>query len=811
MTPKQLGLPLLGVLIGLMACTPQKAPVQMTWELLGNDSTGICRSALTLHNISRHEIASDWALYYNQMSVAPLANEQEQVHITQIMASYHSLTPTALFEPLAPHQSRTFILRHKGSITRLSGMPQGAFWVQGDQKPQKVTIEAVVSNDRHEYRKPFDRYEYADGDFCYRFNEPFQPRSEYKESVLPVLPTPKQVWQGAKREDLDTVVSVQAEPRFQKEALYLQAQLEALGIRCEQEHGMPIILEGESDFLLEKEGYYLSIEDTSVVMTGADEAGMFYACQTLLQLFENQQLGHPIGYQYRIIDYPELPYRGQMIDLARNYMGRDELYKLIDEMARYKLNVLHLHLSDDEGWRLQIRALPELTEVGSRRGYTTDERDCLYPAYCGGFDPDDLTSPANGYLSEEDYIQLLQYANERHITVVPEMDMPAHSRAAIKSMEARYERYKASDSLKANEYLLTDKDDQSVYESAQHYTDNALCVGKSSCLHFVETVLDALLEMHQKAGVPLRYFHAGGDEIPKGAWEKSPICQSKMQELGLETTADLKDYFMQEVSHLAAQKGVQLLGWEDIALRGKQANLHIDPQVICYCWNSVPNNGQDDPTYVLANAGFRVVCCGVTNVYLDMAYCNHEEEQGLNWGGYTNAYTAFQLQPYSIYQSVPKNAKGTGEPRLQEAKRGNIYGVLGALWAETLRTPQQAERYLFPKLLGLAERAWNSETVVAGEAEKLYQFHQQVQSYELPRLQKHQIHFHMAQPGIRAVGDTIEMNALYEGTEIHYTLDGTTPNRQSPRYERPFYTTASLVKAKSYGLGEESNTTILCR
>lgn len=204
--------------------------------------------------------------------------------------------------------------------------------------------------------------------------------------------------------------------------------------------------------------------------------------------------------------------------------------KLIDYLASYKISVLHLHLTDDEAWRIEIPGLEELTEVASRRGHTTDESECLFPAYAWGCDATDTTSLANGYYTRNDFIDILQYAQKRHIKIIPEVDIPGHSRAAIKAMNARYKKYIDIDKTKAEEFLLTDFSDTSRYISAQHYTDNVVNVAMPSTYRFVEKVIDEFDKIYQDAGLKLTVLHIGGDEVARGAWTGSTICHDLMQE-----------------------------------------------------------------------------------------------------------------------------------------------------------------------------------------------------------------------------------------------------------------------------------------
>ena len=213
------------------------------------------------------------------------------------------------------------------------------------------------------------------------------------------------------------------------------------------------------------------------------------------------------------MDAPRFGYRGLMLDVARNFQPKAAVLRVLDLMARYKLNAFHFHLTDDEGWRLEIPSLPELTSVGARRGHTLDSSRFLPPAYGSGPDVDQPFG--SGFYSRADYVEILRYAAARHIEVIPELEMPGHARAAIKAMEARFRTLQATgDAEGASRFLLSDPEDRSIYTSAQGYHDNVMNPALPSTYAFIERVVQDLVALHREAGVPLRNLHVGGDEVP---------------------------------------------------------------------------------------------------------------------------------------------------------------------------------------------------------------------------------------------------------------------------------------------------------
>ena len=822
------------------------SPLTMRWHLVQNDvEPGVVESALFLTNNSRDTLTAtgSWMIGFCQMSVHPHHFDGELLSETEVCATYHTLRPTADFIPLPPGVTYEYRLLQKGSILRESNGPQGAFFVAYDgAEPQEINVVTDHFTSPLQWTRDANPG-YADGEWIYKYNEPFcktvtatEPFDEGApvwQRKLNIVPEPKQV----------TVM---------KGGANLNAQ-----IKTKYNKKLP------------REGYILTVNQKKITIEYSDSAGLFYGRQTIERLQENKQSLPALS----ITDHPDLPHRGVMLDIARNFTPKEDILRLLDVMAEYKLNVFHFHIVDDEAWRVEIPGLPELTDVGSRRGYTTDEQTCLYPAYGGGCNPEAPTS-ANGYLTRDDYIEIVRYAQERYITVIPEIDMPGHSRAAIRAMEARYNNLKDVDPEAAEQYRLADPDDKSKYSSAQYYTDNVICIARPSCYAFIRKVIDELSLMHVEAGQPLKVFHAGGDEVAKGAWEESPICRSFMEEQGMEDMHELKDYFIEQVIDILRPTGVQIAGWEEIAMRGGEINPRFaDKDVLSWCWNSIPEWRGDEKAYRLANAGYPVILACVGNLYLDMCYTNHQEERGLHWGGYTDEHSTFDFLPYDIYRSVRYTMRrelrdidgydSRKTVRLKQDARRNIRGLQGQLFAETIRETRHVEELIFPKLVGLAERAWNATPISYAQAaslaegrkmfeqERLY-FSHQLYTYELPRLDAKGLRFHLCQPGIRVAEETIGgdfgshrsstvrnigntrhpvnahskkverlvyLNHPVRGAVIRYTTDGTEPGPASPVYQAPFplmtetitdaEESATIIKAKAYYLGNASATTIL--
>ena len=463
-------------------------------------------------------------------------------------------------------------------------------------------------------------------------------------------------------------------------------------------------------------GWYRITLGDDPVIEAADGDGAYYASVTLENLRRNaggQRVPNAV-----VEDWPDLPYRGLMLDVSRNFTKKDDLLKLIDILAHYKVNRLHLHFGDDEGWRVEIDGLPELTSYGAYRGIPTlkddgtlEEPDALMFTYCVTPDRNDTKTSGNGYYTRADYIEILQYADARHMKVIPEFDIPGHSRAAVKSMDYRIR------NTGDRSYQLFDRDDTSEYNSAQDYNDNVIDVSLPSTYAFIEKVFEGLIALHAQAGVPLDAIHIGGDEVPEGSWEGSPSCKALMAANGKTDVAWLKDYFTNRVLDIAEAHGVKIAGWQEVAQHLEPATYERVKRNLAFTNFWAVSRGRDKIGYTFANDGIPVVLSNSSNAYFDLAYNPSKTERGHSWAGFIDERRSFSFLPYDLYKSVRWDDKarptdlataGDGKPALTPAGKPFILGVQGKLWSETLRNFDHVTYYLFPKAVGLFERGWNA-------------------------------------------------------------------------------------------------------
>ncbi len=453
-----------------------------------------------------------------------------------------------------------------------------------------------------------------------------------------------------------------------------------------------------------------------------------------------------------IEDWPDYPYRGLMIDIARNFQTPETMKHIADLMADYRFNRLHFHLTDDEAWRLEIPGLPELTNVGARRGFTLDSHDFLPDIFAGTGNSDHNLPTANGYFTREEFIDFIKYCDDLGISVIPEVESPGHARAAIKAMEARFR------NNGDHTYRLIEDGDSSTYTTAQLYHDNLMNPALQSTYNFIGKVVDEIALMYSDAGVELVGIHLGGDEVPEGAWDGSQSANELSQRLGLKGRHELQGEYVKRISAMMKDRGIPLYGWQDICTDYDE-NFHalVAPTIGGMdCWVS-PHNIDDNVAVKGVRAGYPVIISNVDYFYMDMLYAPHPEEKGLFWGGYTDELRTLKGYPDSI---CPQD--GT--------EKGRVIGVSGKLFAETIGNSQDMERLLFPKCLGLAERGWNAKPTYSDE-----DFNILIGTKELDRLSNEDIEWHLRQPGIMIEDGKIFMNSPYADAEIHYTLDGTRP------------------------------------
>lgn len=596
-------------------------------------------------------------------------------------------------------------------------------------------------------------------------------------SGVVILPKPSSAEQGKGAPvDLSRGVRVSLDGI---DAASLAPALAALGVK--QDGPLPLRIRVDPATKPVAEGYRLDVRADGITIDASDSAGASHALRSLAQqaAFEKYRM-RPLT----VADAPLYGYRGLHIDLGRNFHGRDQLLKLVEAMAAYKLNKLHLHLAEDEGWRIEIPALPELAQIGSKRCHDPAERTCILPQLGAG---PEGTSGVNGYLTTADYVAIVQAAAARQIEVIPSIDMPGHSRAAIVAMERRFERLTAAGKPEeASAYRLIDPADTTQYRSIQNYDDNTLNVCIPATYRFVDTVVDALAAMHAQAGVPLKTFHLGADETA-GAWVKSPACAKMIADNGGDAR-NLTPRFIEKVATTLAARGIRAGGWSDGMGHTDPANMPSN--VITNIWG-VLHTGAIREAHDQMNRGWDVVLSIPDLGYFDMPYAPHPQEGGYYWASRgVDTHQVFGFMPDNLPANAATIRDIMAQPKPIEDKPvlhagRRIAGIQGQLWSETIRTDAQVDYMLFPRLLALAERAWAPARWTPAYAPGQSYGWQDARidhatrdaewrdfagrlSAQFPLLERIAVAYRVAPPGARIAKGRLEANSAFPGTAIEY-------------------------------------------
>jgi hexosaminidase len=406
------------------------------------------------------------------------------------------------------------------------------------------------------------------------------------------------------------------------------------------------------------EGYLLQVSRGRVEIRALAEAGAFYGTQTLRQLLPpavyaaEKQAG--VSWTVpcvRIEDRPRFLWRGALIDVARHFMPPPTILRFIDLLALHKMNSLQLHLTDDQGWRIEIQRYPKLTEIGSVRSQTRvgHEREAR------GFDG----KPHGGFYTQDEIRQMVEYARRRHVRLVPEIEMPGHAQAAIASypeLGNRREKLEVSTRWGIHKNIFNVREETIV---------------------FLQNVLAEVIELF-----PSEYIHIGGDEVPTDQWKADPYAQALMRKLGLKSEVELHGWFIGRMNDFLRSRGRRLVGWDEILEGG------APPGAVVMSWRGMKGG------IAAARAGHDVVMAPTTHTYFDY-YQSKDPSEPLAIGGLLPLETVFQFDP------IP--------PELTPEEARRILGAQGQLWTEYIPTPEHLEYMAFPRLVALAEVTWSGK------------------------------------------------------------------------------------------------------
>jgi hexosaminidase len=820
------------------------------------------RSTFTLENQGPRELGnSGWKLYFSfvrrvlkdaegdETAVQDLAKQGIKISKADKAGSgdYWVLEPLPDFKPIAAGEKRTFeVLAENWAILKADAPAGFHIEFEGELFEDDVAF-AVPSTVKIDAADPKQTTRF-EGDVmpvqtpALRYGE--NPAFQNLDLKARLLPAPRRVETRAGQVTLRDNVIVGYPSDLKNEAAYLASALEdvlAATISTRTATGGEQIslginsnLDIDGDGKRDAEGYVLEVRDGAVTILGADAAGVFYGIQTLRQLVPAEAYAAAVKSANRrteislpeasIADAPGFSYRGMHLDVARHFQSKETVKKLLDVLAHFKINKFHFHLTDDEGWRIEIPGIPELTSYGARRGFDLAEAEMLHTALGSGNDlgagdriDQKPTTPmaanrevqpayqgfetatlnfvgkGHGYYTVKDFEEILAYATERHIDVIPEIDVPGHARAAVLAMEYRYRKLKDSDPARAAEYRLIDPADTSKHTSVQGYTDNFMNPCLDSTYAFLGKVVRELKARYDAVpGARLTAIHGGGDELPalnpNVWWQGSPLCKSNPATRDM-TDHQLFNHFFTRWNQLITSTGAEMTGWDDIIHNGLQLEGFIPMP-----WSNVWGWGREDDAYKYANQGYRVILSHATNLYLDLAYNKDPDEPGYYWANFVDVKKTFEYRPFDIYVNGTEDRMGNpiapstwkDKERLTAAGKKNILGMHGLLWGENVKTPEVLEYLAFPKMLGVAERAWNPELPPAGEMPALWaHFTNSLGQYVLPRLGAYRavdvrnelpenvgVNYRIPLPGAKRLDGKLNANVLFPGLAIEYSTNG---------------------------------------
>lgn len=587
------------------------------------------------------------------------------------------------------------------------------------------------------------------------------PRAAYDLQTYPVIPQPRSLKPAAGWFALDTttVIWVAAPPgdSLQAVAERWASELRALnglplpvttgGTRpAAAEHTIEIRFDGGGE--VGPEGYRLRVSPAGVLLSGGGRAGVFYGLQTLRQLLPPDPLPGEADWRIpavRITDSPRFRYRGMHLDVSRHFFPTSFIKRYIDLLARYKLNVFHWHLTDDQGWRLQILKHPRLTEVGAYRKETILGKN--FDPYVGD------SVPYGGFYTQDEVRDIVAYARQRFVTIVPEIEMPGHSLAAL----AAYPDLACT---------------SGPFEVATRWGvfPDIYCPSEHT-FSFLEDVLSEVMDLF-----PGPYIHVGGDEAPKVRWQESDTAQAVMRREGLKDEDELQSYFIRRIERFLNAHGRRLIGWDEILEGG------LAPEATVMSWRGM------DGGIEAARQGHDVIMTPTSHMYFDF-YQGDPDQEPLAIGGYTPLKKVYDFEP------VP--------PDLTPTEAQHILGAQANVWTEYMATPEHVEYMVLPRMLALSEVVWSPRQ------KRNWDGFVQRLPWHLRFLEGLGYHYRIPDVGglerdriTLADHIQVRLTAPLAEAEVHYTLDGSDPLPSSPVYREPLElavdTVGVVVSARSY-------------
>ena len=523
------------------------------------------------------------------------------------------------------------------------------------------------------------------------------------------------------------------------------------------------------DDSFQEEGYALEVTPEKIVVKAAGAKGTFYALQTLRQLLPSDIEGNECKPDViwkvpsvRVTDEPRFGYRGLMVDVARYFITKEHLMRIIDTMGMLKLNKLHLHLTDDNGWRLEIKQYPLLASVGSK---TVKRSGQTFPERRNARQGEPLVDA--GYYTQEDIKEIVAYAMNRQIEVIPEIAMPRHSHAALAA-------YPLLACPTVNRYI------GAVPGLGEGYEQLVFCAGNEDVYTFIENVLDEVMALF-----PSRYIHLGGDAVHDTHWEKCPVCRERMKNEGMESEVDLLGYFMRRIDRYVRGKGRKVMGWEEVM------DANLSKGAVVFDWHGFGHGavkaGKQGHDFVMVPTG---------TMYLNSYQGPQWQESVLAFTGGNTLKNIYQYEPIERYWTM--------------SMRSHLLGLQTALWTEFCEKKEDVDYLLYPRLAAVSEAAWSSPM-----AKRWERFVMMLDDYrekwEMKGVRSSMSEYNVKHEVMPNFGDLkVTLSCIRPDVEIRYTTDGSEPHEYSMLYRRPWVVKQSqTVKCATFKEGRQVGQTLV--
>ena len=793
------------LLVLITSCNSNKSFIKVTYEI--NEMRDWSFDAtLTIENTSGVELNSPWSLHWNQQSsMVDSKKVPENILYDYVGGQSYNVLSFGNNYVLPKKSSISIDIGQTGVVRRVSDLPVGGFITTNDDIID-VEFEYVWKN-----AKGIENLNSPSASD--RYNKFISSNILDKSELDLIIPTPSKIIFNEGEVELYKNYSLKNDSNINIEVDFIKSIFKDL-IDFDNNDSKGLsnkIILNQLD-TLDDESYTLTIDNDGISINASNRSGALYGLQSLKQIMLVSKLEKTNLKYVNIEDSPKFSYRGMLLDISRNFYGPAKIKQILDYLSFFKINHLDFRLTDDEGWRLEIPGLEELTSVGSKRAFTRDELESLIPMYGSG---PDTSSTGSGYLSREEFVDILKYADERNVLIIPQISVPSHMRSAIVSMNARYQKYmELGNQEEAEKYLLIDPNDRSEYYSAQGFNDNIMNVCRESSFTFYNKVIDEIYLMYKDAGVEMDKFGVAADELPYGAWQKSPMCDDYMKDNSIVGDYNSLYTMMQKrIYDKISSYGATMTGWDDILLTLTERNqsetkikdFFKGDDVLLYVWKNDWGQGRQDMIYKYANLGYKTIMSNSSAFYFDMVDDKDLDNIGLSWSGYADYKDMWTVDVFDVFNDsygVEKNNISNDyinrSEKLKVENRSNIVGVQSQIWSETIRNEGILDYMFMPNILVFSQKAWSHDNSWMNIDDPVLKrnsietewnkFSNNIGQRLLPIVDNlfGGLSYDLPKPGGIIIENKLYANTVFPGLDIKYTLDGSEPTFTSNTYESPF-------------------------